>query len=120
MSVPDDRLDEVFALYRGDLAREGFNTSLFGHIGNNHLHCNIIPRSEEEYLRGKELYTRWAEEVVRMGGSVSAEHGIGKLKTWLLRKLYTEDELAAMFEIKRLFDPQLRLNKGNIFGYNVR
>ena len=120
MSVPDNRLDEVFAMYRGDLAREGFNTSLFGHIGNNHLHCNIIPRSEKEYLRGKELYTRWAEEVVCMGGSVSAEHGIGKLKTWLLRKLYTEDELAAMFEIKRLFDPQLRLNKGNIFGYNVR
>ena len=120
MSVPDSRLDEVFAMYRGDLAREGFQTSLFGHIGNNHLHCNIIPRDEEEYLRGKELYTRWAEEIVRMGGSVSAEHGIGKLKTWLLRKLYTEEELNAMFELKRLFDPQLRLNPGNIFGYNIQ
>ncbi|MGX8773612.1 MAG: FAD-binding oxidoreductase [Bacillota bacterium] len=118
MSVPDARLDEVFAMYRGDLAKEGFRTSLFGHIGNNHLHCNIIPRNDEEYMRGKELYTGWAEEVVRMGGSVSAEHGIGKLKTWLLRKLYTEEELAAMFELKRLFDPQLRLNPGNIFGYN--
>ena len=116
MSVPDSRLDEVFAMYRRDLAREGFQTSLFGHIGNNHLHCNIIPRDEEEYLRGKELYTRWAEEIVRMGGSVSAEHGIGKLKTWLLKKLYTEEELNAMFELKRLFDPQLRLNPGNIFG----
>lgn len=116
MSVPDNRLDEVFTMYRRDLAREGFQTSLFGHIGNNHLHCNIIPRDEEEYLRGKELYTRWAEEIVRMGGSVSAEHGIGKLKTWLLKKLYTEDELRAMFELKRLFDPQLRLNPGNIFG----
>lgn len=120
MSVPDSRLDEVFAMYRRDLAREGFQTSLFGHIGNNHLHCNIIPRDEEEYLRGKELYTRWAEEIVRMGGSVSAEHGIGKLKTWLLRKLYTEEELNAMFELKRLFDPQLRLNPGNIFGYNIQ
>ena len=116
MSVPDSRLDEVFAMYRRDLAREGFQTSLFGHIGNNHLHCNIIPRSEEEYQRGKELYTRWAEEVVRMGGSVSAEHGIGKLKVWLLQKLYTEEELAAMLELKHLFDPQMRLNPGNIFG----
>ena len=120
MSVPDSRLDEVFAMYRGDLARERFQTSLFGHIGNNHLHCNIIPRDEEEYLRGKELYTCWAEEIVRMGGSVSAEHGIGKLKTWLLKKLYTKDELGAMFELKRLFDPQLRLNPGNIFGYNIQ
>ena len=119
MSVPDERLDEVFAMYRGDLAREGFQTSLFGHIGNNHLHCNIIPRSEEEYRRGKELYTRWAEEVVRMGGSVSAEHGIGKLKVWLLEKLYAEEELRAMQDLKRLFDPQMRLNPGNIFGYNI-
>lgn len=118
MSVPDDKLDEVFAMYRTDLAKEGFQTSLFGHIGNNHLHCNIIPRSEEEYLRGKTLYTRWAEEVVRMGGSVSAEHGIGKLKVWLLQKLYGEEELAAMRELKRLFDPEMRLNPGNIFGYN--
>ena len=118
MSVPDDKLDEVFRMYRSDLAREGFQTSLFGHIGNNHLHCNIIPRTEEEYLRGKALYTRWAEEVVRMGGSVSAEHGIGKLKVWLLQKLYSEEELQAMAELKRLFDPQMRLNPGNIFGYN--
>ena len=116
MSVPDNRLDEVFAMYRRDLAREGFQTSLFGHIGNNHLHCNIIPRSDDEYLRGKALYTSWAEEIVRMGGSVSAEHGIGKLKTWLLRKLYSEDDLRAMLELKRLFDPDLRLNPGNIFG----
>ena len=118
MSVPDHKLDEVFAMYRNDLAKEGFQTSLFGHIGNNHLHCNIIPRTEEEYLRGKALYTRWAEEIVRMGGSVSAEHGIGKLKVWLLQKLYSEEELRAMTDLKRLFDPEMRLNPGNIFGYN--
>ena len=51
-----------------------------------------------------------------MGGTVSAEHGIGKLKPWLLRKLYTGDELQAMLELKRLFDPEMRLNPGNIFG----
>ena len=116
MSVPDCCLEKVFEMYRADLAREGFCSSLFGHIGNNHLHCNIIPRSEEEYQRGKQLYERWAEEVVRMGGTVSAEHGIGKLKPWLLRKLYTGDELQAMLELKRLFDPEMRLNPGNIFG----
>ena len=51
-----------------------------------------------------------------MGGSVSAEHGIGKLKPWLLRKLYTEKELQSMLELKALFDPEMRLNPGNIFG----
>jgi len=116
MSVPDSCLEEIFHLYREDLRREGFATSLFGHIGNNHLHCNIIPRGEEEYLRGKSLYTRWAEDVVRMGGSVSAEHGIGKLKPWLLQKLYNEKELQEMLQLKQIFDPAMRLNPGNIFG----
>lgn len=116
MSVPDDCLDQVFAMYRKDLAKEGFETSLFGHIGNNHLHCNIIPHSKEEYLRGKALYTRWAEAIVAMGGSVSAEHGIGKLKPWLLQKQYTPVELQSMVELKHLFDPSMRLNPGNVFG----
>ena len=77
-----------------------------------------MPRNEEEYALGKALYARWAEEVVRMGGSVSAEHGIGKLKIWLLQKLYSEKELRAMTELKRLFDPQMRLDPGNIFPTN--
>ena len=116
MSVPDACLDEVFAMYRGDLEHGGFMTSVFGHIGNNHLHCNIIPRDEDEYLRGKSLYTSWAERVVRMGGSVSAEHGIGKLKPWLLQKLYSQEELDAMLKLKRLFDSAMRLNPFNVFG----
>lgn len=115
MSVPDGRLEEVFAMYRKGLADQGFQASLFGHIGNNHLHCNIIPTDPEEYARGKNLYARWAQEVVRMGGSVSAEHGIGKLKTWLIRTQYSEKTLQSMLELKRLFDPLMRLNPGNIF-----
>ena len=50
-----------------------------------------------------------------MGGSVSAEHGIGKLKIGLLQKLYSEKDLQAMADLKRLFDPQMRLSPGNIF-----
>ena len=116
MSVPDRCLEQVFAMYRRDLSKAVYQTSLFGHTANNHLHCNIIPGNEDEYKRGRELYTRWAGEVVRMGGSVSAEHGIGKLKPWILRKLYTEKELQSMLELKALFDPEMRLNPGNIFG----
>ena len=115
MSVPDSRLNQIFAMYRRDLASEGFSSSLFGHIGNNHLHVNIIPKDPEEYARGKELYSRWAQEVVRVGGSVSAEHGIGKLKIWLLQKQYTPEQLHSMYALKLLFDPYGRLNPGNIF-----
>ena len=75
MSVPDDCLEEILSMYRKDLFAGGFQSAAFGHIGDNHIHVNIIPRSNEEYARGKALYSRWAQNVVKMGGSVSAEHG---------------------------------------------
>ena len=115
MSVPDSCLDEVFSLYRCGLKREGLSSAVFGHIGNNHLHVNVIPKNMDEFRRTKDLFSRWAKEIVRMGGSVSAEHGIGKLKTDLLKKLYSEEQVAAMREVKKRFDPDEILNRGNIF-----
>ena len=116
MSVPNDCLEEILSMYRKDLFAGGFQSAAFGHIGDNHIHVNIIPRSNEEYARGKALYSRWAQNVVKMGGSVSAEHGIGKLKVWLLKELYSPCQIDAMHQLKKLFDPEEQLNSGNIFG----
>ena len=88
---------------------------MFGHIGNNHLHVNILPRNPEEYRRGKALYLGWAGWVADHGGSVSAEHGIGKLKRDMLLRMYGENGVAQMRALKRLFDPTGRLSPGNLF-----
>ena len=50
-----------------------------------------------------------------MGGSVSAEHGIGKLKRWLIKELYSPEQMAQMNEIKKLFDPDELIDRGNVF-----
>jgi D-lactate dehydrogenase (cytochrome) len=76
---------------------------------------NILPRNAGEYARGKALYLDWAKWVVAHGGSVSAEHGIGKLKRDMLRVMYGEEGIAAMRAVKRTFDPEGRINKGNLF-----
>jgi D-lactate dehydrogenase (cytochrome) len=115
MAVPDSRLDAVLAMYREGLARTGLEHVIFGHIGNNHLHVNIIPRSLREYDIGKDLYLEWARRVVAMGGTVSAEHGIGKFKVALLREMYGEKGVHEMREVKRVFDPEGKLNPGNLF-----
>ncbi|MEI7832158.1 MAG: FAD-binding oxidoreductase [bacterium] len=115
MSVPDAALGELMQMYRDDLATAGLESVIFGHIGNNHLHVNILPRSMEEYARGKELYLGWAQCVVNMGGSVSAEHGIGKLKVPFLHLMYGEAGIAQMRALKKLFDPHGLLNKGTLF-----
>jgi len=115
MSVPDAALEQVMAMYDKDLKAAGLESVIFGHIGNNHVHVNILPRTMAEYDHGKALYQEWARRIVEMGGSVSAEHGIGRLKTSLLRLMLGEEGIAQMRALKRLFDPGMILNPGVLF-----
>jgi D-lactate dehydrogenase (cytochrome) len=115
MAVPSACLEEVMGLYNG-LKHENIDSVMFGHIGDNHIHVNIIPKDMEEYERGLSIYHVWAREVVRMGGTISAEHGIGKLKAPLFAKVYGDTVIKGMRRLKDTFDPQGILNPGNLFG----
>jgi D-lactate dehydrogenase (cytochrome) len=115
MSVPDAALEQVMDMYQEGLKAARLESVIFGHIGNNHVHVNILPRSMEEYERGKALYQGWARRVVEMGGSVSAEHGIGRLKTPLLELMVGKQGVVQMRTLKQLFDPGMKLNPGVLF-----
>jgi D-lactate dehydrogenase (cytochrome) len=115
LAVPDGHLADVMAMYQEGLSRVGLEFVIFGHIGNNHVHVNILPRNLAEYDHGKALYLEWARRVVAMGGTVSAEHGIGKLKAALLREMYGEEGIRQMRAVKTAFDPGWVLNPGNLF-----
>lgn len=114
MSVPDEHLADVMALYRSTLAEAGLEAAAWGHIGNNHLHVNILPRTRAEFAQGKELFRRWAHEVTAMGGAVSAEHGVGKIKRDFLEIMYGEEAIAQMARLKLAFDPAAQLGRGNL------
>ncbi|MBR2576055.1 MAG: FAD-binding oxidoreductase [Firmicutes bacterium] len=115
MSVPEGRLPETLKMYREDLRNAGLVFVIFGHIGNSHLHVNVISRNEEEYARGKQIYAGWAKAVSEMGGSVSAEHGVGKLKREFLQIMYGENGVREMRELKKVLDPKGILGRDNIF-----
>ena len=115
MAVPDDRLEEVMQMYKADLLEQGFDSVMFGHIGDNHIHVNILPKTMEEYSKGKELYRKWAEKVLDVGGTVSAEHGIGKLKVNFLKMMYKQEGINGMEIVRRAFDPDSIMNVGNLF-----
>ncbi|MEI6565024.1 MAG: FAD-linked oxidase C-terminal domain-containing protein, partial [bacterium] len=93
----------------------GLEYVVFGHIGNNHLHVNILPRSLREYSLGKDLYLQWARTIIAWGGTVSAEHGVGKFKVALLREMYGAEGIRQMRAVKRSLDPAGILNPGNLF-----
>jgi D-lactate dehydrogenase (cytochrome) len=115
MAVPDVFLPKVLDLYNTDLNKSNLESYLFGHIGNNHIHVNIIPHSIDEYNQGKEMYNNWAKEVIKMGGTISAEHGIGKIKTLLLREMYGSKFIKQMQKVKKQFDPYAIFNNGNLY-----
>ena len=115
LAVPEQFLSETLAMYHDDLSSESLEYVVFGHIGDNHVHVNILPRNIDDYEVGKKLYKGWAEKVVGMGGTVSAEHGIGSLKKEFLKILVGCDGVDEMRATKKLFDPSGLLNKGNLF-----
>jgi D-lactate dehydrogenase (cytochrome) len=88
---------------------------IYGHFGNCHPHLNMLPKEEAEYHKAKQIYSEICEEAVRLHGTISAEHGIGKLKREYLLKMYGEKTIEEMAKLKLVFDPNKILNIGNIF-----
>jgi D-lactate dehydrogenase (cytochrome) len=116
MSVPDNAFAGLFRLYKETLKSSGLRYTIFGHIGDNHVHVNILPRDEAEGARARELYVEFLKYAASAGGTLSAEHGIGKLKRDYLRFFYTDAQLREMAALKKAFDPNGILGRGNIFS----
>jgi len=120
IAVPEDKFKEMFTFYNSELkasSPEIFYIK-FGHIGDNHLHVNLLPKSEQELKKAKELILSFVRKAVSLGGTVSAEHGIGKIKHDYLKEMYGEAGVAEMIRIKKAFDPNCILGRNNLFSIN--
>ncbi len=115
-AVPVPRNGEMLAYYNRRLNAEfpGRHV-IFGHIGDAHVHVNILPSSPREFDRATTLMIEFATEAVRLGGTVGAEHGLGKRKAHLLEIQYTPEQIEAMKAVKRRLDPKWILCPGNLF-----
>ena len=114
MAVPDEALRDYLEFYRTTLEKQGMDFVVFGHIGNNHLHVNMIPRNNEEVEQGMSNYMLFAKRAVELGGTVAAEHGIGKLKRAFLEIMYGTQGISEMQAVKRSLDPKWILNRNNM------
>ena len=114
-AVPVGRNREMMAYYRHGLDAFAAPSVIFGHIGDAHVHVNLLPTLPEHVEAGKELMLDFARHAVSLGGSVGAEHGLGKRKRHLLALQFTEAELAAMRAVKQRLDPHWLLGNGNLW-----
>ena len=117
IAVPDEKFKEMFDFYNSELriTNDELMYIKFGHIGDNHLHVNLVAKKEEALPLAKGLILKFVQKAVSLGGTVSAEHGIGKIKHAYLKEMYGETGINEMLRIKKVFDPNYILGVGNIF-----
>src|SRR6185503_9919465 len=109
-AVPDSALRAMMDAYE----RVTIPSVTFGHIGDNHLHLNMLPRDKAELDRARAVYKQLAHMAVAYGGTVSAEHGIGKLKRTLLADMVGPETMAQFHAHKRAVDPNWILGRGTM------
>jgi FAD/FMN-containing dehydrogenase len=115
-AVPLPRNREMLSYYRERLDAEfPGRYVIFGHIGDAHVHVNL---SSDPANPGHatEVLADLARKAVELGGTVSAEHGLGKRKAHLLKLQYSAGDLETMRAVKRRLDPANILGRGTIWG----
>jgi D-lactate dehydrogenase (cytochrome) len=115
MAVSNEEFPRQLKFYQDTLNEAGLNYVIFGHIGDNHVHVNILPRDENEAQKARHIYGRFIARTCIVGGTISAEHGVGKLKRKYLNVMFGERFLNEMIEVKKTLDPTFILGRGNMF-----
>ena len=87
---------------------------VYGHAGNGHPHQNFIAEDAVEVGRIEGVVEETLKQVLAMGGTIAAEHGIGKLKRKWLPLQMTAMQIAMMRTVKRELDPDGILSPGTI------
>jgi glycolate oxidase len=97
--------------------RYGLPVPAFGHAGDGNIHVNVMldKNNAAELERAHALIGDLFKAVIRMGGTITGEHGIGITKAPYLPLEISNEGLALMARIKKAFDPQGILNPGKIF-----
>ncbi len=114
-AFPADRFRSAYDSMMRLIQRSGLTSAAFGHLGDHHIHVNLVPATLGELNTALSVYDECMAIAVENNGTVSAEHGIGKIKKKYLLKMYGQKSVEAMREVKQMLDPFGILNPGNLF-----
>jgi D-lactate dehydrogenase (cytochrome) len=115
IAVPDDEFIGFYKWICHEVEKTDLDFVLYGHFGNSHVHLNMLPKDQKEHHLAKTFYTLICEKAISLHGTVSAEHGIGKLKRDYLLKMFGEENIRKMARLKLSLDPNKILSIGNMF-----
>ncbi len=117
VTVPRSELARMVSFIAGVAARHRLQIGTFGHLGDGNLHPTFLTneRDHEEMHRIETALEEIVEETIRVGGTVTGEHGVGLAKKGFLKRQLGEGSYELMRTIKHALDPQGLLNPGKIF-----
>jgi FAD/FMN-containing dehydrogenase len=114
-AVPYRKLAEAIGAARSYATERGLDPPvIYGHAGNGHPHQNFIARTESELTTIEQVVEKTLAHILTLGGTVAAEHGIGKIKRRWLPLQMNPLQISMMTAVKRELDPLGILAPGNI------
>jgi glycolate oxidase len=117
-TVPRSELARMIRFVDGVAKKHGLRIGTFGHMGDGNLHPTFLTdeRNEDEMRRVHHAFQEIFDEAIRLGGTITGEHGIGVAKKEFLPKFAGDASMRVMRELRRALDPRGILNPGKMFS----
>jgi FAD/FMN-containing dehydrogenase len=112
-AVPLENLPEIFKILKKINKKFKTKTIVYGHAGNGNIHVRLIS-DRNEFTAVKKIATLYFDEIIKLGGTITAEHGDGLARSEFIKKQYGKENYQIFKEIKQFFDPKNILNPGKI------
>lgn len=121
-TVPRSAIADMILAINRIAEKYRVNICTFGHAGDGNLHptCTTDARNEEEIQRMEEAFAEIFDEAIRLGGTITGEHGVGTVKAPYLEWKVGSAGIEVMKGIKQVFDPNEIMNPGKIFAKSAR
>ena len=116
-TVPRSELARMIRFVESIAKKYNLRVGTFGHMGDGNLHPTFLTdeRNHEEMHRIEEAFREIFDEAIRLGGTITGEHGVGLAKKSFLPKFAGDQQMRVMRELRRALDPKSVLNPGKMF-----
>jgi glycolate oxidase len=117
VTVPRSKLADMVRFVESVAKKYRLRVGTFGHMGDGNLHPTFLTdeRNHDEMRRVEEAFKEIFAEAVRLGGTITGEHGIGLAKKSFLKQFAGGAQMQVMRELRRALDPNGILNPGKMF-----
>ena len=116
VTVPRSELATMIRFIKATAAQHQRRMGTFGHMGDGNLHptCLTNERRPEEMHRVELAFQEIFDEAIRLGGTITGEHGVGVAKKMYLPKFAGDAQMRVLRDLRRVLDPEALLNPGKM------